>query len=64
MVSNTLFCNAHILDSQNVYSRADGIADHYCPQPIFFPFTGCACLTPSLFALRPFDPEPIPLAPV
>ena len=35
MVSSTLCPAVHILGSQNVYSRAEGIADHYWPRPIF-----------------------------
>ena len=31
MVSSTLCPAAHILGSQNVYGRAEGIADHYWP---------------------------------
>ena len=31
MVSITLCPAVHILGSQNVYSRAEGIADHYWP---------------------------------
>ena len=31
MVSSTLCPDVHILGSQNVYSRAEGIADHYWP---------------------------------
>ena len=30
MVSSTLCPAVHILGSQNVYGRAEGIADHYC----------------------------------
>ena len=35
MVSNTLCPAVYILGSQNVYSRAEVIADHYWPLPIF-----------------------------
>ena len=35
MVSSTLFPAVHILGSQNVYSRAEGIADHYWPWTVF-----------------------------
>ena len=34
MVSNTLCPVAHILGSQNVYSRAEGIAYHYWHRPV------------------------------
>ena len=37
MVSSTLCPAVHILGSQNVYGRAEGIADHYWPWAIFFP---------------------------
>ena len=36
MVSNTLCPAMHILGSQNVYDRAEGIADHYWPWAVFF----------------------------
>ena len=36
MVSSTLCPAVHILGSQNVYSRAEGIADHYWPRAVFF----------------------------
>ena len=36
MVSSTLCPAVHILGSQNVYSRAEGIADHYWPWAVFF----------------------------
>ena len=36
MVSITLCPAVHILGSQNVYSRAEGIADHYWPRAILF----------------------------
>ena len=36
MVSSTLCPAMHILDSQNVYGRAEGIADHYWPWAVFF----------------------------
>ena len=35
MVSSTLCPAVHILGSQNVYSRAEGIADHYWPWAVF-----------------------------
>ena len=38
MVSSTLCPAVHILGSQNVYCRAEGIADHYWPWAVFFPF--------------------------
>ena len=43
MVSSTLCPAVHILGSQNVYSRAEGIADHYwfyllSSLPPFYPF--------------------------
>ena len=37
MVSSALCPVVHISGSQNVYSRAKGIADHYWPWSIFFP---------------------------
>ena len=36
MVSSTLCPAVHILGSHNVYSRAEGIADHYWPWAVFF----------------------------
>ena len=36
MVSSTLCPAVHILSSQNVYGRAEGIADHYWPWAVFF----------------------------
>ena len=36
MVSSTLCPAVHILGSQNVYSRAEGIADHYWAWAVFF----------------------------
>ena len=36
MVSSTLCPTVHILGSQNVYGRAEGIADHYWPWAVFF----------------------------
>ena len=41
MVSITLCPAVHILGSQNEYSRAEGIADHYWPWALFW------CLNPS-----------------
>ena len=35
MVSSTLCPAMHILVSQNVYGRAEGIADHYWPWAVF-----------------------------
>ena len=35
MVSSTLCPTVHILSSQNVYGRAEGIADHYWPWAVF-----------------------------
>ena len=35
MVSSTLYPAVHILGSQNVYGRAEGIADHYWPWAVF-----------------------------
>ena len=37
MVSSTLCPAVHILGSQNVYGRAEGIADHYWPWAVFLP---------------------------
>ena len=36
MVSSTLCPAVHILVSQNVYGRAEVIADHYWPRAVFF----------------------------
>ena len=36
MVSSTLCPAVHILGSQNVYGRAEDIADHYWPWVVFF----------------------------
>ena len=36
MVSSSLCPAVHILGSQNVYGRAEGIADHYWPWAVFF----------------------------
>ena len=36
MVSSTLCPPVHILGSQNVYGRAEGIADHYWPWAVVF----------------------------
>ena len=38
MVSSTLCPDVHIFGSQNVYSRAEAIADHYWPWAVF-----CCC---------------------
>ena len=38
MVSSTLCPAVHILGSQNVYGRAEGIADHYWPWAVFFAY--------------------------
>ena len=38
MVSSTLCPAVHILGSQNVYGRAEGIADHYWPWAVFSSF--------------------------
>ena len=35
MVSSTLCPAVHILGSQNVYGRAEGVADHYWPWAVF-----------------------------
>ena len=35
MVSSTLCPAVHIIGSQNVYGRAEGIADHYWPWAVF-----------------------------
>ena len=40
MVSSTLCPAVHILGSQNVYGRAEGIADHYWPWAVFFSILG------------------------
>ncbi len=36
MVRSTLCPAVHILGSQNMYGRAEGIADHYWPWAVFF----------------------------
>ena len=36
MVTNTLYSAVHISGSKNVYSRAEGIADHYWPLAVLF----------------------------
>ena len=38
MVSSTLCPAVHILGSQNVYGRAEGIADHYWPWAVFLSY--------------------------
>ena len=35
MLSNIICPAVHISGSQNVYSRAEGIGDHYWPRPVF-----------------------------
>ena len=42
MVSITLCPAVHILGSQNVYGRAEGIADHYCPWAVFLRPSGAS----------------------
>ena len=44
MVSSTLCPAVHILGSQNVYGKAEGIADHYWPWPVFFMIKGFGLL--------------------
>ena len=39
MVSYTLFSAVHMSGSQNVFSRAEGIADHYWPLDIEIEFS-------------------------
>ena len=39
MVSSTLCPAVHILGSQNVYGRAEGIADRYWPWAVFLAYT-------------------------
>ena len=39
MVSSTLCPAVHILGSQIVYSRAEGIADHYWPWAVFYTYS-------------------------
>ena len=60
MVSSTLCPAVHILGSQNVYGRAEGIADHYWPWAVFSTlqwarpwqlclcscFSSCSCFGP------------------
>ena len=53
MVSSTLCPAVHILDSQIVYSRTEGIADHYWPWAVFFFLTPSSILTPSLARKKP-----------
>ena len=63
-VSSTLCPAVHILGPQNVYSRAEGIADHYWPWAVFFlnplllPNTYISPLLSSLFS---YPPTLIPL---
>ena len=47
MVSSTLCPAVHILGSQNLYGRAEGIADHYWPWAVFSSF-----FTPLVSFLR------------
>ena len=51
MVSSTLCPAVHILGSQNVYGRAEGIADHYWPCAVFFKILKFSSL-----------PQPLPLS--
>ena len=56
MVSSTVCPAVHILGSQNVYSRAVGIADHYGPWVVFFPplpYSPPALPLPLLILLLP-----------
>ena len=46
MVSSTLCPAMHILGSQNVYGRAEGIADHYWPWAVFFIYS-CPSISPG-----------------
>ena len=58
MVSSTLCPAVHILGSQNVYGRAEGIADHYWPWAVFFPFFFCFSSPPFFpFSLLGSGPE-------
>ena len=59
MVSSTLYPAVHILGSQNVYSRAAGIADHYWPWVVFFPHYPLSPL--STISLLPFPSPSISL---
>ena len=51
MVSSTLCPAVHILGSQNVYSRAEVIADNYWPWAVFFPLSSYSSSFSSLFLL-------------
>ena len=62
MVSSTLCPAVHILGSQNVYSRAEGIADHYWPWAVFFfflhfSFTFCSPLILRFPSVPPSSPD-------
>ena len=48
MVSSTLCPAVHILGSQNVYGRAEGIADHYWPWAVFYCLLLCLPVSLSL----------------
>ena len=47
MVSRTLCPTVHILGSQNVYGRAEGIADHYRPWAVFLSESSSSFLSAS-----------------
>ena len=49
MVSSTLCPAVHILGSQNVYGRAEGIADHYWPCAVFY-----IIIFPRMMKFSPF----------
>ena len=55
MVSSTLCPAVHILGSQNVYGRAEGIADHYWPWAVFFSCSINSIPPFSLFTLQIFN---------
>ncbi len=53
MVSSTLCPAEHILGFQNVYSGAEGIADHYWPWAVFLIISVLkAKMGPDFFRLR------------
>ena len=68
MVISTLCPAVHILCSQNVYSRAEGIDDHYWPWTVFFSlssllsicvFTRCLIYNCQLAHSQRLDLSPI-----
>ena len=57
MVSSTLCPAVHILGSQNVYSIAEGNADHYWPWAVFW----CCCCSLPFFSPSQTDNTEIDL---